>query len=96
MADVEVRPGAYLLRIAPEARRALTDRLPQSVACAAYRFITGPLLMQPYEVGLPLCDSLSGMWCAQRGTYRVRYTADESTGTVDVLDIAPRTVLHLV
>jgi mRNA-degrading endonuclease RelE of RelBE toxin-antitoxin system len=96
MADVQTRPGAYALRIAPDARRALTDRLPQSVACAAYRFITGPLLSRPYDVGLPLCESLAGMWSAQRSTYRVRYAPDEATGTVDVLDIAPRTGLHSV
>lgn len=96
MADVQTRPGAYVLRIAPEARRALTDRLPQPVACGAYRFITGPLLVRPYDEGLPLTECLTGMWSAHRGTYRVRYRVDESSGSVDVLDIAVHAGLHLV
>lgn len=41
----------YELVISPTARRQLTERLPESVAFAAYEFIVGPLLDNPQRVG---------------------------------------------
>ena len=44
----------YRLRIARPEARALAELLPEKVAAAAYKFITGPLLDDPDRVGKPL------------------------------------------
>nr|WP_232236321.1 hypothetical protein [Nocardia sp. BMG51109] len=46
----------------------LTARLPESVA-AAYEFMTGPLLDNPYRVGKRLLPPLDDRFSARRGTY---------------------------
>jgi hypothetical protein len=45
-----VSDDRFELVISPTARRQLTDRLPESVAFAAYEFIIGPLLENPHRV----------------------------------------------
>ena len=81
---------AYLLAITPTARRQLTDRLPETVAPAAYEFLLGPLLRDPRRVGKRLRPPLEDRHSARRGTYRVVYRSDEDIRTVTVLDIAHR------
>jgi mRNA interferase RelE/StbE len=49
----------YELRTTPTVRRALGERLPEAVAAAAYEFITGPLIREPYRVGKQLMRPLS-------------------------------------
>lgn len=86
-------PGAedpYDLVLAPGARRALTDTLPEAAAFAAWEFISGTLVIAPRRVGAPLREPLAGQWRARRGEYRVRYEIDEATRTVRVLDIDHR------
>ena len=39
------------LRTTPTVRRALSETLPEAMAAAAYEFMTGPLLAEPYRVG---------------------------------------------
>jgi hypothetical protein len=46
----EAASGPYVLRTTPTARRALSETLPEAVAVAAYEFMTGPLLADPYRV----------------------------------------------
>jgi mRNA interferase RelE/StbE len=41
----------YTLRTSPTVRRALAETMPEAVAAAAYEFMTGPLLREPYRVG---------------------------------------------
>ncbi|MGH3990152.1 MAG: type II toxin-antitoxin system RelE family toxin [Pseudonocardiaceae bacterium] len=41
-------------------------------------------------MGAPLRKPFEGYWRARRGQYRVRYTIDDSTQTVQVLDISHR------
>ncbi len=41
----------YELRTTSAVRRALGEILPEAVAAAAYEFMTGPLLREPYRVG---------------------------------------------
>jgi len=41
----------YELRTTSTVRRALSETLPEAVAAAAYEFITGPLVREPYRVG---------------------------------------------
>lgn len=75
---------------APGARRALTDLLPETVAIAAWEFISGPLASAPRRVGVPLKAPFEGHWSARRGEYRVRYEIHEATDTLRILDIDHR------
>lgn len=80
----------YRLILAPGARRALTDGLPDSAAFAAWEFISGPLVAAPRAVGAALKAPFEGQWRARRGEYRVRYTIDDATRTVRILDVDHR------
>ena len=80
----------YALRTTPTVRRALAETLPEAVAAAAYAFITGPLLEQPYRVGKQLLPPLDDRFSARRGTYRVIYRIDDKTHVVTVVDIGHR------
>jgi mRNA interferase RelE/StbE len=80
----------YTLRTTPTVRRALTETLPEAVAAAAYEFITGPLLTQPYRVGKRLLAPLDDRFSARRGTYRVIYRIDDKARVVTVVDVGHR------
>jgi mRNA-degrading endonuclease RelE of RelBE toxin-antitoxin system len=68
----------------------LTERLPEAVAVAAYEFITGPLLQEPYRVGKQLMPPLADRFSARRGTYRIMYRIDDKRHVVTVVDVAHR------
>ena len=74
----------YKLRTTPTVRRALSERLPEAVAVAAYEFMTGPLIREPYRVGKQLLPPLEDRFSARRGTYRIVYRIDDTTRTVTV------------
>lgn len=76
--------------IAPNARRQLAERLPESVAFAAYEFIIGPLLDNPYRVGEQLRPPLNDRYSARRGTYRVLYRVDDERHRVSVVGVFRR------
>ena len=80
----------YELVLTPPARRALTDRLPETVAAAVIDFVTTTLIRQPCRVGKPLRGDLAGIWAARRGTYRVLYRVREQPREVVVLRIEHR------
>jgi mRNA-degrading endonuclease RelE of RelBE toxin-antitoxin system len=80
----------YELIIAPSARRQLAEHLPESVAFAAYEFITGPLLDYPRRVGKQLRPPLHDRYSARRGTYRVIYRIDDERYLVSVVGVFPR------
>jgi len=80
----------YRVRVARTAARQLTEHLPEAVAAACVEFLYGPLAENPHRVGAPLRKPFGGYWCARRGEYRVRYRIDDSTQTVQVLDISHR------
>lgn len=84
----------YRIRIAPPARRALEQSLPETVAAAAWEFIQGPLAENPHRVGKELSGSLAGTWSARRGEYRVVYTIDDDVITVIVLRIGHRRSIY--
>ena len=86
--------GPYTLRATPTVRRALTETLPEAVAAAAYEFITGPLLTQPYRVGKRLLPPLDDRFSARRGTYRVSYRIDDKNRVVIVVDLGHRRDLY--
>jgi mRNA interferase RelE/StbE len=80
----------YTLRTTPTAPRALGETLPEAVATAAYEFITGPLLRQPYRVGKRLLPPLDDRFSARRGTYRIIYRIDDKADIITVLAVAHR------
>lgn len=80
----------YRLRIARPPARTLAEILPEKVAAAAYKFITGPLLDDPHRVGKPLNPPLGPTWTARRGSYRILFTIDDTHGIVEVTAIRQR------
>ncbi len=90
----EPGPVRYTLRMAPTARRQLSEQLPEAVAAAAYELITGPLLENPQRVGKRLRPPLNDRYSARRGTYRVIYRIDEQRRTITVVDVAHRRVVN--
>jgi mRNA interferase RelE/StbE len=81
---------AYELRTTPTVRRALGETLPEAVATAAYEFITGPLLRDPYRIGKRLLPPMDDRFSACRGTYRVIYRIDDKARMVTAVDVAHR------
>lgn len=84
------RGERYEVRVQPSARRALAERLPESVAAAVLDFMDGPLAEHPLRVGKPLAGPLIGCFGAWRGTYRVIYRVERDRLIVDVLDVDHR------
>lgn len=82
--------GRYELVVAPTARRQLAEELSESVAFAAYEFVTGPLLENPHRVGKQLRPPLDDRHSARRGTYRVIYRIDEGKRRVTVVGVFSR------
>ena len=82
--------GRYEIRFQPAARRALSQRLPESVAAAVIEFCDAALAENPHRVGKALFGPLAGCHAARRGTYRIVYRIDEDRHIVQVLDIARR------
>ena len=80
----------YQLRTTPTVRRAFGERPPEAVAAAAYEFITGSLLWEPFRVGKQLLPPLDDRFSARRGGYRVIYRIDEECHSVTVVDIDHR------
>ena len=78
------------LRTSPTVQRALAETLPEAVAAAAYEFMTGPLLREPYRVGKRLLPPLDDRLSARRGTYRIIYRVDDKARMVTVVDIGHR------
>ena len=84
----------YELRTTSTVRRALSEALPESVAAAAYEFITGPLLVDPYRIGNRLLPPMDDRFSARRGTYRVIYRIDDQHRRVDVMAIEHRSDIY--
>jgi mRNA interferase RelE/StbE len=80
----------YGVRVTRTAARQLAEELPESVAAACAEFLYGPLAENPRRVGTPLRKPFEGHWRARRGEYRVRYTIDDASSNVVVLDISHR------
>ncbi|MGH3910300.1 MAG: type II toxin-antitoxin system RelE family toxin [Pseudonocardiaceae bacterium] len=84
----------FSLRVTPTVRRALAERLPESVAFAAFKFINGPLLDNPHRVGRRLLAPLDDRHSARRGSYRIIYRIDDKTRTVTVVDVDHRSDVY--
>lgn len=81
---------AYELVMAPPARRAVAEGLPEAVAAAVIDFLTETLVVEPRRVGKPLRGELFGIYSARRGTYRVLYRIREQQHEVVVLRVEHR------
>lgn len=77
----------YELRTTSTVRRALSETLPEAVAAAAYEFITGPLLREPYQVGKRLLLPLDDRSSTRRGTYGIIHRIDDKNRMVTVVDV---------
>jgi mRNA interferase RelE/StbE len=84
----------YQIRFQAPARRAISQRLPESVAAAVLEFCAAALAVNPHRVGKPLSGPLAGCHGARRGTYRIVYRIAEDTRTVHVLDIDHRAEIY--
>jgi hypothetical protein len=51
VSSVPAERDSYELRTTSTVRRTLSETLPEAVATAAYKFITGPLLADPHRIG---------------------------------------------
>ena len=90
-----VPPGErYNIRFQPAARRAISGRLPESVAAAVLEFCAAALAVNPQGVGKPLFGPLVGCRGARRGTYRIVYRIDEASRIVHVLDVDHRSDIY--
>ena len=86
----EADEDPYELRATSSVRRALSETLPEAVAVAAYEFITGPLLTEPYRVGKRLLPPMNDRFSARRGTYRIIYRIDDKNRVVTIVDVDHR------
>jgi mRNA-degrading endonuclease RelE of RelBE toxin-antitoxin system len=77
-------------RLSRSASRALSERLPESVAAAVWEFIRGPLADNPYRVGKKLRGSYTGLFTARRGSYRVIYEIRDAEVLITVVTIDHR------
>jgi mRNA interferase RelE/StbE len=85
-----VTDSRYELVVAPTVRKQLAEALSESVAFAAYEFITGPLLANPHRVGKQLRPPVDARHSARRGTYRVNYRIDDQHRRVTVVGVFSR------
>jgi mRNA interferase RelE/StbE len=92
---VTADPGQrYGVRFQPPARRAIAERLPENVAAAVLEFCEAALAVNPHRIGKPLFGPLAGCHGARRGTYRIVYRIDDSSGVVHVLDVDHRSEIY--
>lgn len=80
--------STYGVLLQSGATRALSERLPEAIAFAAWAFIQGQLRVNPRRHGHPLRAPHAGKWSASRGAYRIIYRIDDVAGIVRILDIA--------
>jgi len=52
--------------------------------------LVGTLLDAPHRVGGPLTRSLTGLWSARRGAYRILYEINDATRIVRVVRVDHR------
>lgn len=81
-------PEPYQLKIAGPAARSL-EKVPERVAAAVVKFISGRLLENPQRIGKPLLGRFAGLHAARVQEYRVRYRINEDTRTVVVVRPTP-------
>jgi mRNA interferase RelE/StbE len=92
---VTPEPGQrYEIGFQAAARRAIAERLPETVAAAVLEFCDAALAVNPQWIGKPLFGPLAGCHGALRGTYRIFYGIDGNSRIVHVLDIDRRSAIY--
>ncbi|WP_408663142.1 type II toxin-antitoxin system RelE family toxin [Jatrophihabitans sp.] len=81
---------SWAVELSGPARRATQRDLPETVAWAAYTFITERLPTNPYRLGGELTAPYEGCRSAHLGTYRVVYRIDENRKKILVLAVRLR------
>ncbi|MFC9964636.1 type II toxin-antitoxin system RelE family toxin [Nocardia ignorata] len=81
---------SYRIQYTPAARRALSMKLPEPVAAAAWELINGDLAANPWRVGKALHEPYTGLHSARRGTYRIIYRIDDTHRLVVIHDVEHR------
>ena len=80
----------YRILLSAPARRALAERLPESLAAACHAFIVGPLAENPYRVVKQLGPPHYPAYSARRGEFRVVYDIRDEEVVVEVITIMHR------
>lgn len=80
----------YQVVLSSQARRALSDDLPEVAAAACWEFLIGPLAENPHRVGKPLRGDLEGRYSARRGEFRLIYRIIDERIRVEVINIRHR------
>ncbi len=80
----------WTVKLTGPGRRSLEQELPESVAWAAYTFITERLSRNPSRFGSELSEPHEGLRSAHLGTYRVVYRVDDDSHTVYVVAVRLR------
>ena len=80
----------HTILLTTAARRALSSRLPESVAAACYEFIYGALAENPRRVGKRLGPPHDPLYAARRGEFRVVYDIRDEEVVVEVITIMHR------
>lgn len=80
----------HQVTLSRQARRALTEELPEAVAVACADFIAGPLAENPQRVGKQLRAPIQNLHSAHRGEFGVIYEIFESRVHAHVLSIKHR------
>ncbi len=83
----------YKVTIASSAQRSLR-RLPPKTYFALADFIAHALAENPYRVGKQLTGRLEGLFSARVQVYRILYTVDDSTVTVEVVRVGHRSDVY--
>jgi mRNA interferase RelE/StbE len=80
----------FRIELSRQAKRALAEELPKSVALACHEFIHGPLAENPYRVGKQLRKPHYPSYVARRGEFRVIYDINEDAVLVLIINIRHR------
>jgi mRNA-degrading endonuclease RelE of RelBE toxin-antitoxin system len=83
----------YKVTVTGSAQRSL-QRLPPKAYFAVAEFIAHVLAENPYRVGKALADPLEGLFSARVQVYRVLYTVDDDTITVEVVRVGHRSDIY--
>nr|WP_308465743.1 type II toxin-antitoxin system RelE/ParE family toxin [Glaciibacter superstes] len=80
----------YEVRFTKSAKVALSEKLPEKVAAAAFEFIVGALSENPRRLGKQLGEPLYPLYSARRGEYRVIYRIVQKQLFIEVVSIVHR------
>jgi mRNA interferase RelE/StbE len=86
----------FRIELSRQAKRALAEELPESVASACREFIHGPLAENPHRVGKQLRKPYFPSYVARRGEFRVIYDIDGDKVLVLIVNIRHRRFIYRV